>query len=288
MVPRPFRWTISKREQLGRLLVGAPRVNLNERGFLDDLRVMAARIIAIADDADLAFIGRTPENLFDYLSGAFAGISDAPNVHLLHFSLRWTGEGGVAAIAPDKLAGFVDYLREEGIDAGSTSRAPRPLALIDYVAEGGTLRNLIALLHLQAERDGVDWNAVQRKLRIIGLRVRTHNSPNTWRWQQHQDWLEMIPDTIIKNVSAPAGVMYHLANDQPKLTQPFHPGRWDHPPEHAVPMTREQRYALRLAFKLYEIGRTREERARLAAEIAKQPQMRQGATRRVVSRLKGR
>ncbi len=288
VVPRPFRWTISKREQLGGLLVGAPRVNLNERGFLGDLRTMAARIIAIADDADLAFIGRTPENLFDYLSGAFANISDAPNLHLIHFSLRWAGERGIAAIGPDKLCGFLGYLSEEGIDAASVSRALRPLALVDFVARGGTLRNLIALLHLQAERDGVDWNAVQRRLRIIGLRVRTHNSPNTWRWQQHQDWLEMIPDTIIKNVSAPASVMYHLANDQPKLTQPFHPGRWDDLPEHAVPMTREQRYALRLAVKLYEIGQTREERARLAAEIVRQPQMRQGPTRRVVARLKGR
>jgi len=286
--PRPFRWTISKREQLGGLLAGAPRVNLHERGFLSDLRKMAARTVALANDADLAFIGRTPENLFDYLSGAFANSPDAPGLHLVHFSLRSAGQGGIGAIASNRLAGFLAYLREEGIDAASIARAPRPLALVDFVARGGTLRNLIALLHLQAERDGVDWNAVQRRLRVIGLRVRTHNSPNTWRWQQHQDWLEMIPDTIIKNVSAPAGVMYHLANDQPKLTEPFHPGRWDDPPGHAVPMTTERKYALRLAVKLYETGKTREERTRLAAEIVRQPQMRQSATRRLVSRLKGR
>ena len=285
---KPFRWTISKREQVGRLLVGAPRVNLHEHGFLDDLRAASARIIALADHADLAFIGRTPENFFDYLSGAFADIADAPKLHLVHFSLRWAGEGGVEAIAPDKLAVFFDYLRAEGIDAATIARAPRPLALVDYVAQGGTMRNLIALLHLQAERAGVDWNAVQRRLRIIGLRVRTHNSPNTWRWQQHQDWLDLVPDTMIKNVSAPASLLYHIANDQPKVTQPFHPGRWDEDHENTAPLTRAQRYALRLAVKLYDSGREREERARLAAAIAREPQMRQAATRRMVLRLKGR
>lgn len=286
VVSKPFRWTIAKREQLGGLLAAAPRINPHRRGFLNGVRRASAKIIALADDADLAFVGRTPENFFDYLSGAFDGMTDAPRLHLVHFSLRWAGSGGIAAIPPEKLAGFHGYLRSEGIDAAAICDRQHPLALVDFVARGGTMQNFIRLLHLQAARAGVDWNAVQRRLRIIGLRVRTHNSPNTWRWQQHQNWLGLIPDVAIKNVSVPAELMLYLANDQPKTTQPFHPGRWDDPEYRVQASGADQQRALALAAGLYDAGRTRTERLRLAAAVAAQVQMRQRATRRVVSRLK--
>jgi hypothetical protein len=284
---KPFRWSIAKREQLGSLVDAAASIDLTHDDLLSDIRETTARIIAMADDADLAFIGRTPENFYDYLSGVFSDIDDAPKLHLTHFSLRWSGPGGIRSIEPAKLNGFFDYLFEEGVDAGSISKNRRPLALIDFVVEGGTMQNFIELLHVQAKRNDVDWSAVQRRLRIIGLRVRTHNSPNTWRWQQQQDWLDLIPDTVIKNVSAPAHLLYHLGNDQPKVTQSFHPGRWDASNADDAPMTDEQRQALGLAVRLYDVGLTRNERSKLASLIGQSREMRQPATRHLVSRIKG-
>lgn len=282
---KPFRWTISKREQLGTLVGTAGPMRRDPHGFLSDLRAASARLVALADDADFAFIGRTPENFFDYLSGVFADVDEAPALHLVHFSLRWAG--GLRSLAPESLKGFFDYLVEEGIDAASICAAPRPLALVDYVARGGTMESFVELLKLQAERQSADWNAVQRRLKIVGLRTRTHNSPNTWRWQQHQDWLHIIPDVVIKNVSAPARLLYHIANDQPKVTHSFYPGRWAGEDGGAYPVTEEQLAALTLAVRLYETGRTRDERLRFAALLAKTQQMRQPATRRLVSRIKG-
>ncbi len=283
---QPFRWNIAKREQLGGLMADIPRRNLHRDGFLSDLRRVTARLIAFAEDADLAFIGRTPENFFDYLSGAFADVENAPALNLVHFSLRWAGEGGIRSLAPEKRDGFFAYLTQAKLDAATISRAPAPLALVDFIAEGGTMQNLVELLELQAEHQATDWNAVQRRLRIIGLRVRTHNSPNTWRWQQHQDWLHRIPDTVIKNVSAPGGLIYHLANTQDKVTPAFHPGRWDLDEDATSAPTNAQRTALAFAVQLYDAGRSRAERNRLAAEIAALPEMKQAATRRIVSRLK--
>jgi hypothetical protein len=285
---KPFRWTIVKREQLGTLVDASEPINLNRKGFLSEIRQASARIVGLSDHADLVFVGRTPENFFDYLSGVLCDIDDAPALHLVHFSLRWAGPNGLRSIEPEKLNGFFDYLADEGIDAASISKSAKPLALVDFIASGGTMENLIQLLQAQAERDGVDWNAVQRRLRIIGLRVRTHNSPNTWRWQQHQDWLHLIPDAVIKNVSAPAHLLYHLANDQPKVTRSFHPGRWgdDDTEDHYV--TDAQKQALRLAVQLYDVGRAREERARFVSNIVKSQEMRQPATRRLVSRIKGK
>ncbi len=283
----PFRWTISKREQLGSLVDLGVRRNLDRGGFLSDIRATSARILAFADDANLTFIGRTPESFFDYLSGVFAGIDEAPALHLIQFSLRRAAPDGVRAIEPQKLTAFFEYLEEEGVDAASIATNASPLALVDFIANGGTMQSFVELLHLQAEQTSTDWNAVQRRLRIIGLRVQTHNSPNTWRWQQHQDWLHLIPDAIIKNVSAPAHLLFHLANDQTKVTRSFHPALWgrDIPDENEV--TEDQIKALNLAIRLYDAGRSREERARIAALMAKSQEMRQATTRRLVSRLKG-
>lgn len=161
----------------------------------------------------------------------------------------------------------------------------RALALVDFIAYGGTMQNFIEILQLQAEQDKVDWNAVQRRPRIIGLRARTHNSPNTWRWQQHQDWLHKIPDARIKNVSAPAHLLFHLANDQPKLTTAFHPGRWGQEDREKKAITNRQLEAFALAVKLFDTGRSKEERGRLAALIARSDEMRQSETRCLVSKL---
>lgn len=288
MTEKPFRWNIAKREQLGRLLGETPRPNVNRKDFLDALRNAAARMLALAEGADLAFLGRTPENFFDYLSGIFHEIDSTPCLHLVHFSLRWAGPGGVRTMEPKKLDAFFDYLTAEGLAPEAIAKGPQPLALVDFVASGGTMQNFVELLHEHAKRDGVDWNAVQRKLRIIGLRNQTHNSPNTWRWQQHQDWLDLIPDAVIKNVSAPSYLVYYIANDQPKTTTSFHPGRWDDEraasPSH---LSAERLEALALATALFDTGTTRDERQRLAARISAEPQMREATVRALVLKLRG-
>ncbi len=282
---KPFRWTISKREQLGSLPDGATRAMRPGAEFLSDLRNAAARVLAMSDGADLGFVGRSPENFFDYLAGAFEGVDAAPALHLVQFSMRWPGEGGVEALPADRVSGLFDYFVEEGIDAATIARLDRPLALVDFVASGGTFRTLISLLRLQAERQDLDWNAVSRKLRLIGLRTRTKNSPNTWRWQQHQDWLHWLERDAVKNVSAPGRFLYHVANMQPKVTQSHHIGRWNLEPQNAGAPTRDQAEAIAFALELFRTANTKPERRSLAAAIARLPQMNQRATRALVMAL---
>ncbi|MEM6817150.1 MAG: hypothetical protein AAF578_00020 [Pseudomonadota bacterium] len=281
----PFRWNIKKREQLGSLIEDFTHDRF-EVALIDDLRVAASRVVAQADNAALAFIGRTPENFFDYLSGVFDGLTRAPDLHLVQFSLRYAGKSGLESLGNAKLEGFFDYLGAEGLSPDSIATSRCPIALIDFVAEGGTMENLVRLLKLNAERDGVDWNAVQRRLRIIGLRVRTKNSPNTWRWEQHQDWFDLIPDVKISNVSMPREYISHLANYQNKVTDAFRPEYWDRfSAKRANPSSDAQRQALGFALHLYDLGRSRHERQRLAESMAGLPQMRQAATRALVVEL---
>ncbi len=283
---KPFRWTISRREQLGSLPDIPERKQRPDTEFLSDLRNASARILAMADGANLGFVGRSPENFFDYLSGVFTGVNDPPALHLIQFSMRWPGEGGVNALPPNQVAGLFDYFLKEGIDAQSISKMNRPLALTDFVAYGGTFKALVSLLRLQAERQGVDWNAVRRRLRLIGLRTRTKNSPNTWRWQQHQDWLDWLETGAVKNVSAPGRFLYYVANMQPKVTRPHHAGRWDLQPAGAQRPDSDQADAIAFALELFKTGNTKRERRALASAIARLPQMKQRSIRSLVTTLK--
>jgi hypothetical protein len=283
-MPKPFRWSIAKREQLGTLVSGVqPPLN---RKFLSELRNTAARTLAMADDADLAFIGRTPENFYDYLSGAFVGLKQAPKLHLIQFSLRWLEFDGGLALKPKNLAALEAYLREEGLAPSAIARRGRPLALVDVVASGGTMRSIVHLLHLLSKRSRVDWKKVQRQLRIVGLVDRGKNSPNAWRWQQHKSWLHLIPDAVIKNVSADWEFIYYITGSQPKVTTSFHPGLWAEPESRPPIRDMERREAIALAAHLSDLGRTREERQALARCISRTAQMRQPATRTLALSLR--
>lgn len=283
---RPFRWNFARREQLGSWLAQAGRAKPPHPDDLAALRQSAARILAFSDGADLAFIGRSPENFYDYLSGCFAGIDDTPALSLVPFSMRWIGDAGADAIEPHKFSGLSRAMIESGLDPAAIATGPRPLALVDFVAYGGTMGALVAVLHRMARESGTDWRAVQRRLKIIGLTHRTKNSPKTWRWQQNQTWLDLIPDTVIKNVSAPSGFLYLIANSDEKVTRSFHVGRWDQEDGRADTPDETQLKAMAYAAWLYDLGQTSDERQHLARLIADLPEMKQASTRALVSALK--
>lgn len=283
---KPFRWDFAKREQLGSWLDQAGKVSLPHKDDLEALRQSAARILAFSDGADLAFIGRSPENFFDYLSGCFDGIEDAPGLSLVPFSMRWIGEAGADAIAPHKFQGIGDVLAASGLGPDAIVASSKPVALVDFVAYGGTMKSLVSILRRMARETGTDWNAVQRRLKIIGLTHRTKNSPNTWRWQQNQKWLDLVPDTVIKNVSAPSGFLFLIANTDEKVTPSFHMGRWDKEDGTAATPSDAQLRAMAYAAWLYDLGKAKEERETLARLIAGLPEMKQPATRALVSALK--
>ena len=81
----PFRWNVARREQLGRLVDGPPASVYD--AFMEDLREASARVVAMAGGSRLAFVGRSPESLFDYLSGVVAETSWEPRLLLANVSL---------------------------------------------------------------------------------------------------------------------------------------------------------------------------------------------------------
>jgi hypothetical protein len=228
--------------------------------------ICCARVLAFAGDSDLVFVGRSPESLFDLMSGLLLETSWRDRLSLLNLAFRHQdppNDAAARAIAP--------YFEQLGLSPHQLLQRPRPAAFVDVVDTGGTFGQLVTLLHRWSEREGVEWRAAARKIRLVGLTWRTHTSPKTRRWQQHSNWVELLRPGSIKNVSLPPSFATYLAAVIPKTSESFPPWRWSDPSVTRPPRTDEAREGLALALHLFELGHARETRRRFAHELATQP-----------------
>jgi hypothetical protein len=289
---RPFRWDLSKREQLPKTSeLAVPPEHRTQKCWLEfslELRRCASRVIASAGDTDWIFVGRSPEHLFDYLSGVFAGIPHTPSLTLLLLSNRglWNSPHRAARENPEAFAALSRYFAAERLDPSAIASRAKAVTFIDVVFSGSTFGDLVGYLRLWNKQHQGDWNAVQRRLRFVGLTKRGKTSPKTWRWHQHQDWLALVPDATVKNVSVPEWAWEMMGGELPKLTPSHTIHRWTLLRGGGAPRHPELLAAVQLARWLYELGRSREERRALAAVIAKQRDMRDPWLRTIVLQLR--
>jgi hypothetical protein len=282
---KPFRWDLSRREQLPRLILANDDLGEDWFAFEAELRTCAAKVIAAAGDTDWVFVGRSPEHLFDYLSGAFQGIAGAPSLTLLLFSLRGNIET-VAQENPRALAALGSYFANERLDPNAIAAYGKAVTFIDVVDTGSTFRNLARCLQLWSSQQRCDWNAVQRRIRFLGLTARQKTSPKTWRWQQHQDWLRELPDAEVRNVSMPFWLARWMTSVLEKVTPSHTVDRWALIRGGRRKWSRERHIALKTACRLYDLGDTRSERLALAAKITRHADMSDPWLRSIVLKLR--
>jgi len=254
-------------------------------GHMDELRLACARVVARAGDAELVFVGRSLENMFDYLGGVLAETSWAERSRLLSISL-WSYK--LDDLSPGQIAGFREHARAVGIAPAAIVARAHATAFIDVVASGGTMGVIMALLLRWAGDEGVDVRTLRERLRFVGLTRRTKTSPNTWRWHQHAAWAQELAPSAFKNVSMPPDVWSHLADLQPKVSRRHPPDDWPSDHEPRVTHDSEQIEALGLARTLHEAGLTREERESWSTLLAGEPCMRWSWCRTLVGELRGR
>ena len=216
MFAKPFRWNLTQRRNLGSLLVGE-RARADEN-FADSLLPCCARILAFAGDSDLIFVGRSPESVFDFLSGLLVDSSRFERLTLLHFSMRFQEENKIRSEYPGAVESMREYLQQVGLHPEAVAVRERPVAFVDLVASGDTFGRLVKFLYNWSNEINFDWNAVKRRIRIVGITARTKTSPNTWRWQQHSDWIALLGTRAVKNISIPAELWSYLGNYQQKVS----------------------------------------------------------------------
>jgi hypothetical protein len=281
---KPFRWNIHKREQLGRLVSGERPSTYD--GFVDDLRRCTAGSVAAAGDARLVFIGRSPESIFDYLSGIVAETKWQRRIDLVNLSLRFGINPFRVADMASALTALREHLSDHELEPAQIASAEYPIAFIDLVASGSTFRALVEHLSLWAEDEGVDVAAVRRRIRIVGITWRKKTSPNTFRWQQHAEWLQEFPRIRVKNVSAPGTLWNYLGNLQAKVSLSHPAWRWVDPTYASPPHHEGNIAALRLALYLYTLGSEKSERLTFSSELAGKIAMRETWCRSLVNQLR--
>jgi hypothetical protein len=272
---------VARREQLGRLIDGWPVEA--DAGFLRHLLSGCARIVAMSDDADLVFVGRSPENYFDHLSGLLAGSSWADRLALLNVSLRGAVRGGHPS--PAATAAFRAQLETLGLTPARLARRARPVAFVDLVATGETFGRLAAFLLAWARETAVAEPPVRQRLRFVGLTLQAKTSPKTVRWHQHARWVRDFPPRAVRNVSVAPGILGFQANVQVKTMPSNPPHRWG-----AEFLARPSRWqgrlaALAFAHHLYALGTARERRRAFAEALARQPAMRHAWFRGLATEL---
>jgi hypothetical protein len=276
---RPFRWDITRRSQLGSL----PKVILPETypQFEEDLLTCAARALAFAGDSDLVFVGRSPQPLFDLLSGLLIETSWSDRLRLLNVGLRH-----VRAPTEEQLRAIYPYFEEVGLEPHALAQRRRGTALVDVVDTGETLGALLTFLKDWSDAVLAEWRAVARKIRVVGLTWREKTSPNTRRWQQHAEWVKRLRPHEIKNVSVPGRLGTYLAAEAPKTNYSFTPSWWGDEEVTKPVRDHEAREALALALHLFDFGRTAETRRRFARTLRNEPAMKESWFRSLILELK--
>lgn len=262
--PRPHRWDLLRPDRLGSLLDG---VEQPELWYLDELTVCAAKVVARSGDADLRFVGRSADSVFDLLGGALAKTSWSGRLGRLPLSC--VDDAG--KLSGRELGRMREHLASAGLAPYDLARRRRPLALVDLVWAGRTFTTLHTVLRDWVEESREPWPVVRRKLHYLGITSRTATSPKTWRWQQHQPWTRDLPTRAVRNISLDRQVWHLLGDHQAKTAPSFPPRRW-----HDETVTSPARgdgpvRALATAVALVEAGRTRTVRRSLVRTFSVEP-----------------
>ncbi len=280
----PFRWNLTRRSELGGLLAG-PRATAYP-GFHAELAGCSARVLATAGDADLYFVGRSPESIFDYLTGLVLETSWARRLNLLPFScygsyaLRAVREEGATA-----LLALHAYLAHHALTPRQVLQRARPVTFVDLVCSGSTFGNFLSLLRNWTREQREDWTGIRRQLRFVCVVERGRASSE---WKEDADWLRELSTKSVRCVTVSPRFWRYLGNAQKKTMPSFSPRRWGSPDVSRPPRSDAELAALRLGHHLFELGRKRSHRRDLARRLGQQHAMRERWLRALVSQLRGR
>ncbi|MDJ0344560.1 hypothetical protein QMK19_15395 [Streptomyces sp. H10-C2] len=268
--PQPFRWTLASRagarpDRLGALTEGADPA---KPWYLPSLTDCAAKVLARSGGADLCFVGRSLDSMYDLLTGAFEGSSW--DGELLRLPVSCTSDRGWT---PAMTGRFREHLASVGLDPYALARRKRPVALVDVVFRGNTFDTLHRALAAWIEESREPWPVIRRKLRYVGVTQRGRTSPHHWRWQQDasRPWVRTLPAGNVVNVSLDYGTWTWFGDHQPKVHSSFPAIRWfdenaaepwHHP---SLPA------ALSESLALVGAGRTRAVRDGLVRTLAREP-----------------
>lgn len=281
---KPFRWDLTKVEQLGNLLNCDANPAYQE--YQQDLSDCAAKVVARSQGRKLIFIGRSPENLFDYLCGIFETTDYAAHLDILNISNRWQSIDEIKLKLPKSYQALKAHFQDIGISPEQIIATPNGICFCDLVCDGYTYENLFSFIKKWALEENSDFPAIERKLSFIGITSKTKNSPNTWRWQQEADWVKEHNKLSIKNVSIECSLWSYLGNVQHKVSNTNPPKRWSKDDVLLPPRKEDNIRALKQAYDIYHAAL--QHKLSFASKLAACPEIKEPWLRHMVQALQGK
>lgn len=278
VAPRvPFRWDLITPDNLGTLLDGVQRPRL---WFAEELTICAAKVVAHSGDADLFFVGRSLDSMFDLLGGALADTVWHGRVRRLPLSFKVSGRMHQAQVLQGRR-----ILAQHGLHPRTLARRDRPVAFVDVVKSGSTFTELFGLLRGWVDTEREPWSVIRRKLRFVGVTPRTKTSPDTWRWHRHTEWTAQLPGRGVRNVSLDPLVWSYLGDHQVKLTRTFRPEAWLSGEPQGPRRGAELGAALAEAVAVVKHGRSREVRKMMTRVMSGEPAVAEAWLRTLIGQL---
>lgn len=297
---KPFRWNMTNRRALmGMLERARVPASANARPSLDDmiksqtvqdqsfaepLLDLSARILGYAAGTDLVFVGRSPESIFDLMSGLLYDTKFKSRLILLHFSMRFYA--GVRIDWQKARPAIRSYFTMLRLDPASIAKRARPVCFVDLVSEGITFRNLAIFLEEWALDVGVEWSRVRKRVRITGICRSERPSPKTIAWNEQKNWGDRIPSRNIKNIVIDPRLWDYLGNRQLKSTTSFSPNRWGQRTFYSPVRNVSTLTGLCSALSWFELGSSRESRKSFASRLSQTDGMKETEIRVLVLQLR--
>lgn len=279
---KPFRWNLKKREQLGSLLDGdKASIRLT---YLDELRECSAKVLARSDQRNLIFVGRSPENIFDYLSGVFQNTSWEDKLDNLNISNRFKKIADIAKELPESYKSLKQHCELLNLSPKQLISSETGICFVDLVYEGSTFERLFEFYDRWCIEEKADSASVWKKLRFLGITSRTKNSPNTWRWYQQADWISNHRDLTAQSISIDQYFWSHMGDYQPKTINPNPPEGWSDESILSPPRSEKRLEALRIAYEIYKFGLNDKEN--FSKELAKLQEYKEPWLRKLALEIK--
>jgi len=279
---KPFRWNLKKREQLGELISGR-EPNFDE-SYTQELIESSARLVARSESRKIVFVGRSPESYFDFLSGAMIETSKNSDIELLNISNRFEDIRDFKQTMPDAYLAIKSHFEILGISPQNLIAHNKGIYFCDLVHSGATFGKLFEFLIDWTKQEKLSVASLISKIGFLGITQRTKNSPKTWRWQQHQEWVKKYRMLKIKNISISYWFWDYLGNRQEKVTRSNFPNKWS---DESIlnPFRGEKELnALTQAYHLFNLGV--KNKKLLAKELGKQFEVKEQWLRSFILELK--
>jgi hypothetical protein len=262
----PFRWNMANPHLAHRL--GRPAPLRTPPTFREDLLACAAQILRTAGDADLVFVGRSPESLYDLLSGLLDETDWRERLSLLQLSLTRGTPGRLRREEPCALPQLWRYFESLGLTPPQVVRRARPVAFVDLVFAGRTFGNLLKLLRHWSGGHLPYWRPVRERLRFLCIVERGHVAFDPWA-PRDSAWTAQVSHDAVRTVSIDTKLWRYLADEQPKTTESFGVWAWTRRRAYRPPRAELRLRAARTAGQLRRWGGWR--RRELAEALQRPP-----------------